>query len=86
VAHYEICTYLEDNWLSNRDDDHKVPFMSKDTQWIGYDDLESLREKVTQQNAGLLARNETNNSVFFFIYKVKLLKEDETCRSYDLGL
>ncbi|XP_058453659.1 endochitinase-like [Malaya genurostris] len=46
MAFYEICKRIQNSWTINRDGTGKVPFISQNDQWIGYDDIESLELKV----------------------------------------
>lgn len=43
----EICKYIkEDNWTRAWSGEHQVPYAYKKTQWVGYDDSESVKIKV----------------------------------------
>lgn len=43
----EICLKLnEGGWKVNRDEHFKVPYMVKNDQWVTYDDVQSVKEKV----------------------------------------
>ncbi|XP_058821625.1 endochitinase-like [Topomyia yanbarensis] len=46
MSYYEICKRIQDGWKVRRDGTGKVPFITKNDQWIGYDDIESLKLKV----------------------------------------
>ncbi|CAF1091515.1 unnamed protein product, partial [Brachionus calyciflorus] len=44
LSYYEICEISA--WNLVRDTESKVPYKYSDKEWIGFDDLQSLREKV----------------------------------------
>ncbi|KAI0209831.1 Acidic mammalian chitinase [Lamellibrachia satsuma] len=46
LAFYEVCGYVSNGWTRQWIESQKVPFAYKDTQWVGYDDDESMREKA----------------------------------------
>jgi len=48
LAYYEICDYLqnEDGWIQNWDSIGMCPYMYKETQWIGYDNVTSISLKM----------------------------------------
>ncbi|CAF0929420.1 unnamed protein product [Brachionus calyciflorus] len=46
LAFYEICERMNDNWESGWDDEHKVAFLYRRDQFVGYENEESLKEKV----------------------------------------
>ncbi|XP_053693130.1 endochitinase-like [Sabethes cyaneus] len=46
VSYYEICKRIQDGWIVRRDVNGMVPYISHNDQWIGYDDVLSLKEKV----------------------------------------
>ncbi|XP_055607300.1 endochitinase-like [Uranotaenia lowii] len=46
MAYYEICRRLSDGWKMGRDPEGKIPYATKNDQWVGYDDVESLKDKV----------------------------------------
>ncbi|CAH1793388.1 unnamed protein product [Owenia fusiformis] len=51
LAYYEICKlFANDGWNNVWSDDHAVPYAYKGTQWVGYDDIDSITIK------GILAR------------------------------
>jgi chitinase len=35
-----------DQWTIHRDADQKIPYAVKGNQWIGYDDVQSIKDKV----------------------------------------
>ena len=42
-----MCHYIKkDNWTRGWSREHQVPYAYKDTQWVGYDDEESIKIKV----------------------------------------
>jgi chitinase len=46
----EICKYVKnENWTRVWSRDHQVPYAYKDLQWVGYDDEESVKVKVTKK-------------------------------------
>ncbi len=45
-SYYEICQKLSQGWQRQWNDEQKVPFITNGNEWFGYDDVESLKEKV----------------------------------------
>lgn len=45
LAYYEICDFLRGAEV-HRIDSQKVPYATKGNQWVGYDDVESVKNKV----------------------------------------
>jgi len=46
LAYYEICKGLKDkSWTKHRDHQSKLAFATKSNQWVGYDDIQAMREK-----------------------------------------
>jgi len=45
-AYYEICDKIKAGATVHRDPNQKVPYAVKGNEWIGYDDEQSLRDKV----------------------------------------
>ena len=46
MASYELCEKFKENWNNDWDDEHKVPYAFKGNQFVGYENLRSLREKI----------------------------------------
>ncbi|XP_014434032.1 chitotriosidase-1 [Pelodiscus sinensis] len=44
-AYYEICTFQK-GATTERIEEQKVPYSFKDSQWVGYDDMQSIETKV----------------------------------------
>uniref|UniRef100_UPI00358DEECE chitotriosidase-1-like isoform X2 n=1 Tax=Myxine glutinosa TaxID=7769 RepID=UPI00358DEECE len=47
LAYYEICQYLFSGWTRVRIEGEKAPYAYSGNQWVGYDDQESVTEKVS---------------------------------------
>lgn len=46
LAYYEVCEKLREGWTVVRNSEQAVPYAYSRTEWVGYDDEESLRAKV----------------------------------------
>ncbi|KOC59780.1 Chitotriosidase-1 [Habropoda laboriosa] len=47
IGYNEICSnFGQGGWTVVRDNEQRVPYTFKGNQWIGYDDVQSVREKV----------------------------------------
>lgn len=46
LSYYEVCTYLSSGWTKKWNDEQLVPIAFKGNDWVGYDDMESIRFKV----------------------------------------
>ncbi|XP_014675453.1 PREDICTED: acidic mammalian chitinase-like [Priapulus caudatus] len=46
MAYYEVCIMLNSGGTRVWNDEHKVPYAYKGDQWVGYDDEESIANKV----------------------------------------
>jgi len=46
LSYYEICTMLQDGANYIWDDEMKVPYLVKGTQWVGFDDERAIRNKM----------------------------------------
>ncbi|CAF1015538.1 unnamed protein product [Brachionus calyciflorus] len=46
LAYYEICQFLSSGWTRRWSSEHQVPYAFNGNQWVGYDDMESLKIKV----------------------------------------
>jgi chitinase len=46
ISYYEICEKLSQGWIRVWQDEHKAPYAYSGVNWVGYDDVESLRIKV----------------------------------------
>jgi chitinase len=46
LSYYEICEKISQGWSVRKDEEQKVPYAYKDSEWVGYDDKESLALKV----------------------------------------
>lgn len=50
VAYFEICSAIQSNptgWREHWDSYGRVPFVVNDSDWIGYENAESIRAKMT---------------------------------------
>ena len=43
----KVCEKLSKGWVRVWDEESKVPYAYYENQWVGYDDVESLKEKVS---------------------------------------
>lgn len=63
LAYFEICEYIASGKWEKYRDDYGFPYIVNDDQWVGYDDIESIHQKVhlqlvknfTIDNSGLRA-------------------------------
>lgn len=46
LSYYEICELIKGGATVKTSEDEKVPYLISRSQWVGYDDEVSLREKV----------------------------------------
>ncbi len=46
LSYYEICQKLSQGWTKKWDDEAKVPYAHSGNEWVGYDDIQSLKVKV----------------------------------------
>ena len=46
LAYYEICQKISQGWTKKWDNEAKVPYAYSGNEWVGYDDVQSLKEKV----------------------------------------
>ncbi|XP_034177248.2 chitinase-3-like protein 1 isoform X1 [Osmia lignaria lignaria] len=51
LGYNEICEYLRQGWSVKRSKEHGVPYAFKGNQWVGYDDVTSVREKANYINS-----------------------------------
>ena len=51
MSYYEVCEKLnKEGWKREYNKEHRVPYaFSPAREWVGYDDIESLSEKVMTQ-------------------------------------
>jgi hypothetical protein len=48
LAYYEICQKLQQGWTRVWNEEQKVPYAYSGKEWVGYEDVESLKHKVFQ--------------------------------------
>lgn len=46
LSYYEICDNLKNGWKRQWNYEHQVPTAYKDDEWVGYDDVESMKLKA----------------------------------------
>ena len=47
MSYYEICDkILNEGWKREWSEEQKVPYAYNNYEWVGYDDVESLKIKV----------------------------------------
>lgn len=52
LGYNEICEMLaQGGWTVKRDDEQRVPYIIKGNQWVGYDDIQSVKEKAEYINS-----------------------------------
>ena len=47
LSYFEVCKLLKDGWNKEWHDEQKIPYAFKDDQWVGYDDPQSIKIKVS---------------------------------------
>ncbi|CAF0940278.1 unnamed protein product [Rotaria sp. Silwood1] len=55
MSYYEVCQKLKEGWKKEWSDQHKVPYAYSGSNWVGYDDTESIAlkaEYVNEMNLG----------------------------------
>ncbi|RMZ93814.1 putative chitinase 3, partial [Brachionus plicatilis] len=45
LSYYEICEKQKNGWIIERNEEQKVPYAFSSIEWVGYDDIESLKIK-----------------------------------------
>ena len=46
LAYYEVCNKLKEGFVREWSDEQRVPIAYGEDEWVGYDDVQSLFEKV----------------------------------------
>lgn len=46
LGYNEICEFINQGWTVVREPEQRVPYAFKNNQWVGYDDIVSIEEKV----------------------------------------
>lgn len=46
LSYYEVCEKLVSGWTVVRNEEQAVPYAYSSNEWVGYDDIESLKVKV----------------------------------------
>ncbi len=46
MSYYEVCSLISQGWKKEWDLEQRVPYIYNGDQWISYDDVNSLTEKV----------------------------------------
>jgi chitinase len=46
ISYYEICQKISQGWTKRWDSESKVPYVYQGNEWIGFEDVQSLKEKV----------------------------------------
>jgi GH18 family chitinase len=46
ASYYEVCSLLNSGWTRIYNEEQQVPYIYNGNQWIGYDDEQSLTQKV----------------------------------------
>ncbi len=46
MSYYEVCSLISQGWKKEWDLEQRVPYIHNGDQWISYDDVNSLTEKV----------------------------------------
>lgn len=55
LAYNEICEFIKSGWTVERDSKQRVPYAYQNNQWVGYDDVTSVEEKVNYAKSKGLA-------------------------------
>ena len=45
-SYYEICQKVSQGWVKKFDTEQRVPYANNMLEWVGFDDIQSLKEKV----------------------------------------
>lgn len=45
LSYYEICQKQKEGWIIERNEEQAIPFAYSNIEWVGYDDIESLKIK-----------------------------------------
>lgn len=45
LSYFEICLKRKDGWIVERNEEQAVPYAYSTLEWVGYDDIESLKLK-----------------------------------------
>jgi len=54
MSYYEVCQKISQGWTKVYNEEQKAPYIYSSTEWIGYDDQQSLKEKVDYIKANQL--------------------------------
>lgn len=46
LSYYEVCNKIKQGWKVERNSEQAIPYAYSNTEWVGYDDPESIRAKV----------------------------------------
>lgn len=46
LSYYEVCEKIKQGWKVERNAEQAVPYAYSNNEWVGYDDIESLKAKV----------------------------------------
>ena len=46
LAYYEVCQKLSQGWTKVFDPEHRSPYAYGNSEWVGFDDIQSLQEKA----------------------------------------
>ena len=53
ISYYEVCEKLNQGWTRKFNSEQLVPYIYGSSDWVGYEDIESLTKKVNKKRLNL---------------------------------